>query len=360
MLSVILGETWTCKGYFLFSELALKNEQQLAALLITIIQHSTMLPFRWHKGRFMCFYCSSTFNTSSALKDHDRDGHIEINITDIVTRVMYNDRRIKLDVATARCSQCNQQITDISDYIEHLYEKHDADFDSDVTKLFVSFRLSDDEMTCVECGLHFQYFGQLLIHTNKTHMNKHVCEICGQGVVGKVNIYNHMKQMHAIKVCKYCDETFNTQYALFQHVSTMHKTDGLKCSVCGEFQQNRYKMKRHMALVHDCKNLQKICEYCSKVFTRNNKYVQHKERVHFKQKNITCDVCGYGAYDAAALKLHMVCHEKAMPYSCACGKRFRRSKNLIVHKTLCPELADASKNAVAESIESNIDRVVRG
>lgn len=333
----------------------MKNEQQLAALLITIIQHSTMLPFRWHKGRFMCFYCPSTFNTVAALKDHDQGGHDEINITDIVTRVMYNDRRIKLDVSTARCNQCNLEVMDISDFIKHLWETHDAVFDSDVAEHFISYRLSDDEMSCVECGQHFQYFYTLLIHTNKSHMSRlHMCEICGQGVAGKVNVYNHMKQMHDIKVCKFCDETFSTQYALSQHISTIHNTDRLKCSVCGEVQQNRYRMKRHMALVHDCKNSQIVCEYCSKVFTRNNKYVQHKERVHFKRKNKSCNVCGYKTYDASALKLHMVCHDQTRPYACPCGKRFKRSKNQFAHQIQCPEYdgGGVCSTVVPESGES--------
>lgn len=288
-------------------------------------------------GRFMCFYCSLSFNKISDLKDHDKDGHDEINITDIVTQVMCDGRSIKVDVATAKCTHCDQELVDITDFIEHLCEKHEKEFDADVTTYFISYRLSDKDMSCVECGLHFQYFGRLLIHTNQAHMSKHICEICGKGVVGKVNIHNHMKQIHAVKSCKYCDALFRTQYALFQHVSTKHKTDSLKCTVCGEMQQNRYRMKRHMALVHDCKNLQIVCEYCNKVFTRNNKCVQHKERVHFKKRNLSCTVCGFRAYDAPALKLHMVSHGD-MKYNCMCGRAFRRTQNLNVHKTRCIKL----------------------
>lgn len=231
----------------------------------------------------MCFYCPTKLSSTQELREHNLCGHTEINITEIISNFVYNDRRIKLDTGSAKCSECNEEVYDISDFIEHLSNTHNVIYDPDIARHFISFRLSDDEMSCLECDKKFRYFGPLLVHTNKVHLDKHVCEICGQGVVGKANILNHVRQIHGVKNCKHCSETFQTQYALLQHVSSKH-TETLKCSVCGEMQLNRYKMKRHMALVHDCKASQIVCEYCSKIFTRNNKYVQHKQRVHFKLK----------------------------------------------------------------------------
>ncbi|XP_075989336.1 uncharacterized protein LOC142985191 isoform X10 [Anticarsia gemmatalis] len=309
-----------------------RRKEQLATILPIIFQSTTILPFRWHKSKYMCFFCRSLFIESSKLKQHTDSQHTEINIKEIILRTFYRKSRIKIDVSDLWCSRCQNQIANFKEYIRHLGALHGIFIDKETSQFFDCFSLSDDAMHCLDCGQYFRFFGPLLLHKHKYHTDHFLCEICGQGFVAKTNLENHVKQIHGIKSCKDCNMTFPTQYSLANHIENVHRKDKLKCPLCPEVLGNRYLKKRHMALVHDCKSYQIVCELCAKIFTRNNKYVQHKMRVHFKEKNCTCEVCGHKAFNVDALNRHKVCHDETKPYICEfCDKTFRRKRTLLIH-----------------------------
>lgn len=309
-----------------------KRKDKLATILTLIIQNSTILPFRWHMSKYNCFYCQSVFVQSSELRDHAETKHRQVEIEEIIIRTLSKARRTKLDISNIWCTTCADQFDTFHEYLEHLSKRHALSIDKDATQFFDCFHLADDGMSCLECGQYFRFFGPLLLHTYKYHVEKIVCDICGQGFHTKHNVLNHINHFHGIKSCKHCNEVFPTQYALRNHVENVHRTDKLQCPMCPEILINRYLKKRHMALVHDCKSVQLVCEFCSKIFTRNNKYIQHKLRVHNKEKNCTCDVCGHKTFSPDCLKRHMVVHTEERPFKCEmCGLTFRRNKNLADH-----------------------------
>ncbi|KAF9419627.1 hypothetical protein HW555_003905 [Spodoptera exigua] len=334
-----------------------RRKDQLTSILSIIIQNSTIMPFRWHSGKYMCFYCCSLFVESSKLKDHTNSIHKEIKITEILIRTLYRGGRTKLDVSNLWCVSCECNFRDFQEYLNHISEVHELQLDKEAAQSFSCFQLEDNGMYCLECGQFFQFFGPLLLHTYKYHIEHFLCDICGQGYVGKHNIHNHVKKIHGVKCCKLCNQIFRTQYALTKHIENVHRTDKLKCDICHEILGNRYLKKRHMALVHDCKDEQFVCEYCSKIFTRYNKFLQHKSRVHFKEKNCTCEVCGYKAFNLDCLKRHMVRHNDARPFTCEiCNKTFRRKKNLLSHRRL--HKADTANNVFGLSPVSNLRRLI--
>ncbi|XP_026743962.1 GDNF-inducible zinc finger protein 1-like isoform X9 [Trichoplusia ni] len=309
-----------------------RRKEELATLLSIIIENTDIVPFRWHKSKYMCFYCRALFVESCGLKHHTSTEHKEIEIREIIVRSLYRRGRTKLDVTNINCRPCDTEILNFESFLKHLSKIHSLSFETDAAQSFDCFSLADDGMCCLQCGQYFTFFGPLLLHTYKYHIDQFLCEVCGLGFVGKHNVHNHVKQIHKIKSCKDCNLTFQTQYALLNHTENVHKTEKLKCPICPEVLGNRYLKKRHLALVHDCKNSQFVCELCSKIFTRNNKYMQHKLRVHFKEKNVTCEYCGHKAFNMDSLKSHMVCHDETRPFKCElCEKTFRRKKTLVIH-----------------------------
>lgn len=270
----------------------------------------------------------------STFREHV-ETHVDVDFTEIVKNILSQNHRIKVDVAQLWCTECPSQLDTFEDFINHLEEVHNEVFDESVVGTFEVFNLADDKMSCLECGETFSHFNQLLKHTHLNHSEKHqkyLCEICGRGFAEKGSVVTHINQAHYIQKCKYCSETFGTCYALDKHVGTVHKVEKWQCPLCSEVLPNRYMKKRHMALVHDCKSVQLSCDVCHKIFTRNNKLLMHKRRVHLKEKNIACDECGLQFFNVDGLARHKLSHGDQRPFQCAvCKRTFRRRRALVTH-----------------------------
>ncbi|XP_031766475.1 zinc finger protein 57-like [Galleria mellonella] len=293
------------------------------------------MPFRWHKGKFMCFYCCEMFDLSSQLKEHTSN-HPGVDIAELLLRCVYSHNRTKLDFSDAWCTICPKEIENFEDYLAHIYEHHDLEFEETAIRPFDEFKLSDDCIKCSECEETFKNFSTLQYHIHKTHVNvdigRYLCEVCGKAFTKLTNVDNHVKQTHSVQKCKKCKQTFPSRYALDAHVDSVHKKDALKCPLCPKILGTRYLKRRHLALVHDHKSAQLACDICSMIFTRNCKLQMHKRRVHYKEKNMTCEVCGYVAFNMESLKRHMVSHDDWRPFQCdICQKTFQRKPTLKMH-----------------------------
>ncbi|KAM3957676.1 zinc finger Y-chromosomal protein 1-like [Aphomia sociella] len=323
-------------------ETPMKNKQyekqkklEFASLLKVIIENSTIMPFRWYKGKFMCFYCCELFDLSSELKEHSTN-HPEVDMAELLLRCIYKNYKIKLDFSEAWCTVCPVEVQSFEDYLNHISECHDLVFDETAKELFDEFKLSDDSVNCPECEETFRNFAMLQYHIHKAHpiieKRKFLCEICGKDFSKFANVDIHIKQTHCVQKCKDCNKTFPSRYALETHVENVHKTDVLKCPLCPKVLGTRYLKRRHLALVHDYKSVQVSCDLCSMIFTRNHKLQLHKRRVHYKEKNMTCELCGYVAFNMESLKRHMVSHDDARPFQCnICQKTFQRKLTLKTH-----------------------------
>lgn len=310
----------------------------MAMLLKIIILKSTAMPFRWHECKYMCFYCNDHFIESSKLKEHIVT-HPDVDIQEIMLRTVYKPQRIKLDISQNWCTECSAEFDCFNDYIEHLFYCQNKEFDPEVVSRFEVFKLADDDLKCLECGVNFLHFGPLLNHTHQCHVNaeknfRFLCEICGQGFCNKGGVVTHIRQSHFVQKCLYCPETFQTRYAVDKHISLEHKIERLQCPLCPDILPNRYQKKRHLAFKHDVKSVQLVCYICNKVFTRNNKLMMHIRRVHLKEKNVPCEYCGVLFFDTNELKKHRVTHSSERSFQCGlCQKIFRRKKGLLMHLT---------------------------
>ncbi|KPJ01312.1 Zinc finger protein 26 [Papilio xuthus] len=321
---------------------AIKSERMIqyrkwkegSVILINLIrEYSTIIPFRWFYNKYWCFYCPEHFSESKKLKQHTKEEHAGF-IRSKYIRNLIRKNGVKLDISEIACKKCPKTIKSFDDFLQHIVYAHDVNYDSDVTKHFTSFKLSDDDMACIVCGQSFRFFGPLLRHVHKNHNNNsYVCEYCSQTFLLKKNLANHIRKAHTdedIFKCVECDKRFMSAHTLDKHLTTVHKTFILQCPKCPEVLRSRYLKKRHLAIVHDEKTYQIPCELCNKVYLSKSALVRHNLRVHVRERSFNCDLCDYKSFTNSILQDHRLKHFDVRAYECEfCKKTFRRKKGLI-------------------------------
>ncbi|KAL0853004.1 hypothetical protein ABMA27_012785 [Loxostege sticticalis] len=309
-------------------------QRNLRNLVAIIVRNSTIMPFRWSPNKFMCFYCCCPFNDVAELKNHTRNEHENTKLQDI-SMLAGKTRRVKLDVAEVSCKKCPKKLHGLNEFLDHVSPAHDVKINREASKRLLSFKLSDDHMNCMECDESFKFFGTLLAHTHKYHnkCNAFLCEICGQGFISKAHVAHHLKNCHSEGECVKCQKKFTSQYALRLHDDKEHRS--WKCPKCTEVLGSRYLRKRHMALAHDVGNNLFKCDECDKIFVLRNRFLEHKARVHLKEKTVECPICGFKLFNKEMLKRHMVRHDDARPFECdICKRTFQRKKTLVFHRRI--------------------------
>lgn len=315
----------------------LRRKHELSNLLTVVIENSRAIPFRWFANKFTCFFCRSRFDESSQLKVHMAEEHEDAKVTKIL-RSLLGSCRLKLDVSDVSCKLCPKRIEGFENFLEHATTVHKLTFNKEMRRGVLTFKLSD-VMNCEECGAKFKFFGTFLKHTLKYHSSSSsfLCEICGQGFVAKKHVDYHVKTVHNDGQidCPKCDKTFASKKAMKYHDEVAHRNPELKCTKCHEVFTSKYTRNRHLAIVHDVKTLQFRCDQCPQVFIKHGCLVEHKSRVHLKEKTVTCQVCGLKLFNDRALQLHMVKHSDARPFECEfCKKTFQRKTTLKMHRRI--------------------------
>lgn len=304
----------------------------MTRLLVVILENSTIIPFRWHSNKYMCFYCSCCFFESSKLQHHVNDEHRDVKVTKDIRRLL-TSCRIKLDVSDIACKLCPKKLQSLEGFLAHISEVHDFAFNKEITKHIFTFKLNDRLMSCYDCDATFRFFGSLMKHVHRFHKRIFLCEICGEGFIGKRDVESHIQNKHVINPipCNKCDNTFQSASSLRHHNDLVHK-DTFKCPKCPEILKSKFIKRQHLAKVHDVKRHRFKCDQCPQVFTRNSTLVHHRSRFHLKEKTVTCNICGFKVFNNQLLKRHMIKHDGSRPYECEfCKKTFQRKKTLELH-----------------------------
>lgn len=312
---------------------------KLRTLLLNIMQKSTAIPFRRRGNKFLCFYCESTFYNASELKKHSERDVLEmdknVNLQSLIVRHTPGLSSVKIDITNLSCKLCSKTIGNIENFLDHLDNEHNEKLSKEALKCILEFKLTDDKVTCLICGDQFQYFGPLLLHTYRTHTcRQFICEICGLSFASKGSVFRHTQGAHptANFPCRHCDKKFYAVHRRDDHERRTHDVNHLKCNVCSEILGSEYKRDTHLALVHNVWINEFKCTKCPKAFRYKNHLVIHDKRVHLKEKNKTCQVCGDKFFNNYLLKLHMVRHSDARPFQCdTCNKTFPRKRALETH-----------------------------
>ncbi|XP_061725844.1 zinc finger protein 561-like isoform X4 [Cydia pomonella] len=302
--------------------------------VVQVLVKSTVMPFRWLKSSYRCFYCYDIFQEASDLKNHQ-----QVHTGDeIKEQAMSNfwEPVVYIDISNLSCRLCTDNVADLYDLIDHLVSKHGVVYNKDVGTCMVAFKLDNFSVNCLACGQSFYTFGPLLHHTNKDHKGTSaiLCDICGQHFKDANLLRLHIKTVHENTglLCTECGEKFETRAKLKTHQKNHHDMEKkYKCLVCSLTFQSHYKRSRHMAAEH--KNRQEVkCLHCPKTFVFRSMMMTHLRDTHLKVRNHVCGVCGWKAFNSNRLKNHMYKHSGEKNFKCtACDKAFTTKKIMKAH-----------------------------
>lgn len=307
-----------------------------------ILQYSNVTPFMWDKSKYKCFYCSETVRDPTCLRQHTTEMHENANLELIIYDRTKNNRNkdaaIKIDVTGICCKLCPQAVNSLEELIHHIIIAHDAEYDVNIPNCVLPFKLDKDTPSCATCDSKFAFFEYLLRHANKHHLShQFVCDVCGTSFQGENHLKMHYRYYHREGgyVCDTCGISLATLSKKILHEKNVHSVNLYTCPHCPETFKSPYVKKLHLANVHGVEELKIKCPYCSKVYPQESIMSRHMRRVHLREKNVECEVCGdkfFGPYD---VKLHMMKHNGDKKFVCSvCGKKFSKKSNLNSHSVL--------------------------
>lgn len=316
------------------SALAKQKRSYMINNITEVLLKTTVMPFRWLKSSYRCFYCYDIFQEASDLKAH-QIAHTS-NEDKVKTINNYWEPVVYVDVSNMTCKMCTENITDLYEMIDHLIAKHGVVYNKDVGVCMVAFKLDNFNVSCLACNANFYTFGPLLHHTNKDHKGTSaiLCDACGQHFKDVNLLRLHVKSVHENigLLCPECGDKFDSRSKLKTHQKNQHDLEKRhKCLVCTLTFASRYKRSRHMATEH--KNRQEIkCLHCPKTFVFRSMMMTHLRDTHLKVRNHICDVCGWKAFNSNRLKNHMYKHSGEKNFKCdVCDKAFTTKKIMRAH-----------------------------
>ncbi|XP_060809251.1 zinc finger protein 208 [Amyelois transitella] len=304
-----------------------------------VLQYSNATPFLWYKSKYRCFFCSEPMKDPSILREHTATAHqfanIELAVHDRTKNNRNKDAAVKIDVTDLTCNLCTTSVDTLEELIHHLIIAHDAEYDLEVPNCLLPFKLDKDNLTCPTCNMKFVFFEYLLRHANKHHLSHdYICDVCGTSFQGENHLKMHHRYYHREGgyTCDYCGISLATLSKKILHEKNVHHVNLPTCPHCSETFLSPYFKKLHLANVHRVEEVIIKCPYCPKVYPQESIMSRHMRRVHLREKNVECEVCGdkfFGPYD---VKMHMVKHNGEKKFICSvCGKKFSKKSNLNSH-----------------------------
>ncbi|XP_048003212.1 zinc finger protein 16-like isoform X5 [Leguminivora glycinivorella] len=298
--------------------------------LSIIITMTTVQPFRFDKGVYLCYYCKETFTEPAVLRQHNREQHTEVK------KIPKYYEPAKADFVDASCKICLKEVPDNQTLKAHLAE-HGKELDMTYGESVIPYNLnSSSEHVCQICGKKYETFVGLHRHMNE-HYDSYICDQCGKKFITSRQMIRHASihdtQEQGLFPCKNCDQTFTIRSHLASHITKEHKPrERNKCPICNEKFAFYGQRLKHLRTVHDQKTADYPCPSCDKVFDLSSKRSEHIRAQHLQMKRHECQVCGMKFFSKTGLDAHSVKHGGERKFQCeVCSKAYARLKTLREH-----------------------------
>ncbi|XP_013146549.1 PREDICTED: gastrula zinc finger protein XlCGF26.1-like isoform X8 [Papilio polytes] len=326
---VTKGENEEIEAVSKSSMTSTKRHRLMKKNAIIILESSTVMPFKWHRQNYLCFYCHQNFKDTTLLKKHTNE-HKEPRIKSAVS-YLRRDEKVKIDVSTIICNLCDLNFVDLNTLIEHLKTTHKKNFaNSDYG--VIPYKLHNDRFQCALCTTDFQYFIKLNQHMN-VHYENYVCESCGKSFLSQDRLRCH-SICHGLGFrCKFCTEIFDSLTQKITHEFKVHDRRKLiKCMYCADTFQNYTTRKKHHNEVHNKDMSINNCPICNKSFHIKSKMQVHIKEVHLREKNFSCTMCEQKFFSKSHVQKHMIKHIGERIHQCeTCKKSYARKQTLRDH-----------------------------
>jgi len=130
----------------------------------------------------------------------------------------------------------------------------------------------------------------------KTHPFQCLEEKCLKVFTTGYNLKMHKQLCHAIELtkyfCRFCEDLFNSERSLFEHIQVHINPRSFPCNLCGELFNQQTALTRHIATIHNGRRAH-ICCVCGKSFSQSGNLDAHLRNIH----KMKCDTC-FGEFQA--------------------------------------------------------------
>lgn len=239
------------------------------------------------------------------------------------------------------CTMCGLVLAHRTNLSRHIKRRHDPNL----------------PFECAQCNYRFEKEITLKAHLTKEHQQEKpaknreskYCEECEEPFESENDLMQHLKDIHKTTDarsfnCEYCEHTFTMKHNLTRHYRTVHQ-DQLthECKICFQKFKNEDYLARHEMRMHGGGDQagEEVCSICRQSFNGSKyRFERHMIAMHAADVDggiYECDKCGKRFIYRRSLRGHLVKHrrreaERRLKFKCdGCSRRFESEEKMERH-----------------------------